>query len=119
MVDKKKSVSTTPNSSAVTGTYKVKSDPDSVVKKKRKGRITALAANTGKVQGKGERDGRMGAARQAATDKEVKAAGGTKKYLDKQKATKANLFKYKNKYYRKDSETGKAILAKMKREKKK
>lgn len=78
---------------------------------RRKG-ITTLAANTGRVQGRGEKDGRMGAARQAATDKAVKKAGGTQAYLKKAKEVNSRLVKAGNKYVDKTTAYGKGMIRK-------
>jgi hypothetical protein len=78
-----------------------------------KPKMTALTAK-GTETNRADKDGRMAGARQDALDKDVKKAGGSKAYLDKVKKTKENLVKYKGTYYRKDSATGKAILAKKK-----
>lgn len=77
--------------------------------------ISVVAANTGQVQGLGEKDGRMGAARQAATDKAVKQAGGTHKYLQKMKKAKSNLVKVGDTYVNKTTAYGQGMIRKQTR----
>jgi hypothetical protein len=75
------------------------------------GGIRALTSR-GKETAKGEKDGRMMAARQKALDKEVKKAGGRDSYIKKISKTKSNLVKHDGRYYSKSSAKGKAIMKK-------
>lgn len=81
---------------------------------RRKG-VSVVAANTGQEQGLGEKDFRMGAARQAATDKAVKQAGGTHKYLQGMKKAKSNLVKVGDTYVNKTTAYGQGMIRKQTR----
>lgn len=78
----------------------------------RRKEVLTLAANTGRQQGRGEKDGRMAAARQAATNKAVSKAGGTGAYLKQAKAAKSRLVKVGDKYVNKNTPYGKAAIKK-------
>ena len=65
---------------------------------------------------KGEKDQRMSLERRKQFKKDIDKAGDLDTYLKEFKRSKAQMFKYKNKYYNKNTPTGKAILAKVRQE---
>ena len=81
-----------------------------------KGKITAKTAH-GKDTNPGEKDGRMAAARQASLDKDVKKAGGAKKYLSAAKKSESRQVRVGSTYTTKGSPRHKAALKKASRKK--
>lgn len=102
------------------GKGKSKATRSSVSKMGTKKSIRGIQAKTarGKDTNKGEKDGRMAAARQTSLDKDVKKAGGSKEYLSKAKAAKSRQVKVGDVYTTKGSARHKAAQKKAQQSKK-